>query len=205
MTALQQLAWLSKVAIPAVLMLVVGCSTVETQSFRVNRSSAIESAQIAVGADFSQYDTLMAEDMGIYFPQNSPATGADIGRIRDIFRTAFLGELEGYSITREPGPTTMAVQASLIDLRGASASQLPALRSDISDIARSGSLVFLMELKDSRTGKVLARAGDSAQAPAFATAAGTQTDWQSVEAAAQKWAGLFRRFLDENLGRAAAP
>ena len=182
-------------------MLVVGCSTVETQSFRVSRDSAIDSAQIAVGADFSGYDTLMAEDMGIYFPQNSPATEADLGRIRDIFRTAFLRELEGYRITREPGPTTMAVQASLIDLRGASAGQLPALRSDIQDIARSGSLVFLMELKDSRSGKVLARAGDSAEAPAFSTAAGANTDWDSVEVAARKWAGLFRRFLDENLGR----
>lgn len=201
MTALHQLFRVFRAAILTVSLLFIGCSTVETQSFRVNQDSAIESAQIAVGADFSKYDTLMAEDMGIYFPQNSPATEADLTRIRDIFRTAFLGELEDYRITRQPGPSTMAVQASLIDLRGAAASQVPALSSDIQDIARSGSLVFLMELKDSQSGKVLARAGDSAEAPAIATAAGAQTDWQSVEAAAQKWARLFRGFLDENLGR----
>lgn len=201
MTASHQVSRLFRAVILAVLMPVVGCTTVETQSFRVDQDSTVESAQIAVGADFGKYDTLMAEDMGIYFPQNSPATAADLARIRDIFREAFLGELESYRITLQPGPTTMAVQASLIDLRNASASQVPALRSDIQDIARSGSLVFLMEMKDSQTGKVLARAGDSAEAPAFAAADGAQTDWQSVEAAAQKWAELFRRFLDENLGR----
>jgi hypothetical protein len=47
---------------------------------------------------------------------------------------------------------------------------------------------------------VLARAADSAQAPAFATAAGTGTDWPSVEQAARHWAALFREFLDQNLG-----
>jgi hypothetical protein len=58
-----------------------------------------------------------------------------------------------------------------------------------------------MELKDSQTGDVLARAADSAETPAFATAAGTETDWASVEQAAQRWARLFREFLDRNMTR----
>lgn len=201
MTAFRSLPAFSTLAILAACGLIVGCTTVESQSFRVSQGSAVESAQIATGADFSRYDTLMAEDMGIYFPQNSPATREDLARLREIFRGAFLAELEGYRITREPGPTTMAVQASLIDLRGASASEIPALRNDVRDMARSGSLVFLMELKDSQSGRVLARAGDSAQAPVFATAAGAATDWSGVEEAAANWASLFRRFLDENLGQ----
>jgi hypothetical protein len=75
------------------------------------------------------------------------------------------------------------------------------MRSDLRDMARPGSLVFLMELKDSQTGDILARAADSAQTPTFATATGTETDWSSVEQAAQHWARLFREFLDSNMAR----
>jgi hypothetical protein len=181
--------------------LLTACTTVETQSFRVNRDSAVESAQISTTADFSKYRRLLAEDMGIYFPRNSPSTPEDLQRIRQIFRTAFLSELEDYEIVRQPGPGTMAVQASLIDLRNSGDAPPSGLRSNVREMAVPGSLVFLMELKDSQTGEVLARAADSAQRPVFATGRDIETEWRTVEEAASHWATLFRRFLDENLGR----
>ncbi len=95
----------------------------------------------------------------------------------------------------------MKVQASLIDLRNATGGEIPSLRRDLQDVARSGSLVFLMEMRDSETDRVLARAGDSAQAPSFGTSAEAATDWQAVDEAAEHWARLFRQFLDQNLGR----
>jgi leucyl aminopeptidase (aminopeptidase T) len=58
-----------------------------------------------------------------------------------------------------------------------------------------------MEMKDSESGAILARAADSATAPTLAATAGTDTDWSSVQGAAEKWAALFRQFLDANLGR----
>ena len=178
-----------------------GCSSVETQSFEVRKDSAVESVYIATNADFSRYDRLQAEDMGIFFPQGSEPSAEDIQRIRQIFRGAFLAELEGYTIAREPGPTTMSVQASLIDLRRAPTGQVPQMSRQIREIAKPGALVFLMEMRDSRSGATLARAGDSAMAPAFGTSADGQTDWEAVEQAAQHWARLFRGFLDRNLGR----
>ena len=182
------------------------CTTVETQSFVVKKGARIESAQIAVGADFSKYDRLQAVDMGIYFPTGSELQPEDQQRLRKSFRDAFLAELEGYSISREPGPTTMTVEASLIDLRGpaGAGSALYSMRSDIRDLATRGSLVFLMELKDSQTGEVLARAADSARAPAIGTSPDVETDWQAVDEAAAHWAKLFRGFLDENLNPGAA-
>jgi hypothetical protein len=177
------------------------CTTVETRSFNVKKDAQVESAQIAVGADFARYDSLLPEDAGIYFPESAPATGEDMRRIRQIFRNAFLAELSGYTITDKPGPHTMSVQPTLIDMRAASGADTFHMRSDVRDMARPGSLVFLMELKDSQTGDVLARAADSAQTPAFATATGTETDWSSVEQAAQHWARLFREFLDSNMAR----
>ena len=176
---------------------ITGCTTVETQSFRVNRDSQIESAKIAVDADFSKYDRLRARDMGIFFPQNRQMTVENQQRMRGIFRSAFIAELEGYEISQEPGPTTMAVQATLIDLRQADGATMMNMRTDFRDFAVPGSLVFLMELRDSTSNKILAQAGDSVRAPLFG--GGTPTDWDAVDAAAKRWASLFRTFLDENL------
>jgi hypothetical protein len=182
-------------------LFVAGCSTVETQSFNVGTGGNVESAQIAVDADFGRYDRLQAEEMGIFFPAGVAMRVADLDRLRGTFRDAFFAELEGYSISSEPGPTTMQVQASLIDLRGSAGTDVSSLRRDIRDLATSGSLVFLMEMRDSTSGRVLARAADSAKAPALGTSAGSDTDWKAVDDAAAHWARLFRQFLDDNLGR----
>ena len=95
----------------------------------------------------------------------------------------------------------MKVQASLIDLRNSSDGTLMSLRKELRDIASQGELLFLMEMRDSESDRILARAADSAQAPTFATDEGSTTDWNSVEDAARKWASLFRQFLDQNLGK----
>lgn len=182
-------------------LLLAGCSTTESQSYVVAKGSQVESAQIAVGADFSKYDRLQAADMGIFFPAGTSMREDDLQRLRKAFRDAFTVELEGYSVSRDPGPTTMLVEASLIDLRGSSGNAAMSLRRDIRDLAKSGSLVFLMEMKDSETGQILARAADSARTPALATSDTTETDWEAVESAAAHWALLFRQFLDEYLGK----
>ena len=194
------------VAILASLLALAACATVETQSFVVPDNTRIESARVAVGADFSKYDRLQATDMGIYFPEGTAMSDEDLQRLRQTFRTAFMDELDAYSISREPGPTTMKVEASLLDLRDAVNTRAAAasMRPELRDLATPGSLVFLMELKDSRTGQVLARAADSARAPAFGTEAGKQTDWKAVDEAATHWARLFRTFLDDNLGAGPA-
>jgi hypothetical protein len=190
----------SLLAVVASGLVLSACSTVETQSFVVGKGGQVESAQIAVGADFSKYDRLQAADMGIFFPSGTSMRDEDLQRLRQTFRDAFLTELGGYSISREPGPTTMRVEASLIDLRGSSGNAAMSMRSDLRDLASAGSLVFLMEMKDSQSGQILARAADSARAPAFGTSNNSETDWQAVDEAAAQWAALFRQFLDDYLG-----
>lgn len=185
-------------AIVAVLVSACGSVEVQSQSFRVNKNSAVASSKIAIDADFSRYDLLLASELGIYFPQSYLTTADDIERIRQIFRTAFLKQLEAYTLVSEPGPSTMAVEASLIDMRTSVGDQVPQMRSEIRDLAKPGTIVFLMEMRDSESDRVLARAADSAKAPTFSTEDGVETDWASIEDAAQHWAALFRTFLDEN-------
>ena len=185
----------------AAVLAIAACSTTTTQSFRVPESSNVEAAFIATDADFSKYHQLLAEEMGIFFPQNVHMADEDLQRLRQIFRDAFLPKLTPYTIVNEPAPGTLAVQASLIDLRKAGTADVPHLRIELRDVAKPGTLVFLMEFRDPETGLVLGRAADSTAAPAFAYGDGSATDWGSVETAAEHWATLFRNFLDNNLGK----
>jgi hypothetical protein len=59
-------------------LVATGCSTTTGQSFNVVTNPQGETGLIAVGADFSIYDRLNAEDMGIYFP--SRRTSNEYGR-----------------------------------------------------------------------------------------------------------------------------
>ena len=181
------------------ILALAACSTTTTQSFRVAESSNVEVALIATDADFSKYHQLLARDMGIFFPQNVKISDEDLARLRQIFRDAFLSKLTHYTIVTEPAPGTLAIQASLIDLRKAGNTDVPGLSIEIRDIAKPGALVFLMEFQDPATGLVLGRAADSTNAPAFAYGQGGTTDWGAVEEAAEHWSILFRNFLDNNL------
>ena len=191
----------SILALIALCLPLFACTTVKTQSFTAAQNSTVDAALIANDADFSNYDRLLADEMGIFFPKDSYTPAEDIQRIRQIFRSTFIDELQGYTIVDTAGPSTMKVQASLIDLRNSSDGTLMSLRKELRDIASRGELLFLMEMRDSQTDAILARAADSAQAPTFATSEGSTTDWNSVEDAAKKWASLFRQFLDQNLGK----
>ena len=178
-----------------------GCTTVKTESYVVNQDSAVEASQIAADANFSRYTKLYAVDMGIFFPDSAETSAEDLDRIRSIFRTAFLGQLDNYEIVTEPAPDAMTVQATLIDFREATYQDTMSLRSELRSMAAPGKILFLMELHDSESGRVLGRAADSAKTPAIADEAGEVTDWASVEDAAAHWATLFRQFLDENFGK----
>lgn len=185
----------------ALAILLSACTTTTTQSFDVTKNPRVEASIIAVDADFGRYDRILANEMGIFFPADAAPSDADQERTRQIFRKAFLGELANYTIVYSKAPTALEVQATLIDLRRATSPEMPGMRRELREIARPGSIIFLMELKDSKSGKTLARAADSASAPTFSTSTETITDWGAVEVAAARWARLFREFLDVNMNR----
>ena len=183
-------------------ILLSGCSsTVISQEFRRNPDSVVEAAYVATDADFSRYSRLTGADMGIFFPSNSEIPDDDLERMRGIFRSAFLEELSGYDVVDAPGPDVLLVEASLIDLRAALYNDIPNLRREVQPLARPGALVFMMELKDSESERVLARAADSSLNPAIGADDIEGSEWEAVDSAARHWAALFRRFLEQNLAK----
>jgi hypothetical protein len=196
------LIWRTSAAIAIVGVLALsGCSTTTVQTFDASQNSNVEASYISTDADFGKYTQLRSEEAGIFFPEDRPVPAEDLRRIRQIFREAFLDELVRYEIVENPGPTVMTVQASIIDLRNADISDVPDMRTGLDDVARPGVLVFMMEMRDSESGRVLARAADSTANPKIGNSSGRATDWNDVQTSAEHWASLFRQFLDQNFSR----
>ena len=176
--------------------------TVVTGSFNRVPNTAVEYAYINEQADFSQYTKLMNGGLSIYYPESEePPDPAEIDRIRGYFRDAFTKAIgDAYEIVDEPGPGVMKVQGQVIDMKMTSGGTVMDVSGRLRDIVAHGELTFLMEMSDSVTGQVLARAGDKST-----DISGSKGDatWDDVRRAAEYWAGLFRNWLDNYLGEPA--
>lgn len=181
----------------ATALLMAGCNTVQVDYYQKITDGAVDVAYVKPNVNFGQYTALKADPLEIYFSQASAPSTADLERIRAVFRAAFLGEIgDDYPIVTESGKNVLAVRASLIDSK-TTGMPVP-VRGQLGELVSAGSLTFLMELRDSQTGEVLARAGDQEKPP---EGTDDSTSWDEVDMAAARWATLFRNFLDSNLGR----
>ena len=184
----------------AILSLQACTKTVVTGSFDRVPNTAVEYAYVNDQADFGQYTKLMSGGLEIYYPEGEEAPDpADIDRIRSSFRDAFAAAIgDDYEVVAAPGPGVLKVSAQVIDMKmtrgGATFDPSGRLR----DVVAYGELTFLMEMSDSVSGQVLARAGDKST---DISAGRDDATWDDVRRAAEYWAGLFRNWLDESLGR----
>jgi hypothetical protein len=184
-------------------LVINACVKTEVTRYRKVSESSVDTAYIQPDVDFSRYSQLLPAPLEIYFVEGQAAPESeDLERIRQIFRTAFLGEIgDDFPIVQEPGPDVLGVRASLVDLELSSETGDLPVGSPATGIVASGKLSFFMELTDSMTGEVLARAGDQEKTDSTISTVAAERDWNRVETAAQHWARLFKNFLDENLSR----
>ena len=187
-------------AVMAALWLSACTQTVVTGSFNRVPNTAVEYAYINQQADFSQYTKLMNGGLEIYFPENEERPDpAEIDRIRGYFRDAFTTAIgDDYEIVAEPGPGVLKVKGQVIDMKMTSGGSAMDVNGRLRDIVSHGELTFLMEMSDSVTGQVLARAGDKSS---DISAEKGDATWDDVRRAAEYWAGLFRNWLDNYLGK----
>jgi len=187
-------------AVMAALWLSACTQTVVTGSFNRVPNTAVEYAYINQQADFSQYTKLMNGGLEIYFPENEERPDpAEIDRIRGYFRDAFTTAIgDDYEIVAEPGPGVLKVKGQVIDMKMTSGGSAMDVNGRLRDIVSHGELTFLMEMSDSVTGQVLARAGDKSS---DISAEKDDATWDDVRRAAEYWAGLFRNWLDNYLGK----
>ena len=180
-----------------------GCNTVTYESYRPVQNRNVDIAYVADSADFSRYQRLQAEEMGIFYPSHLTPDEDDLQRVRTAFREAFLGRIADYEIVDRPAADVLLVRASLVDLRNTAADRLPNIADDLNAILEPGKLTFTIEMRDSVTGNLLLRAADTQKSPDMDMPDdGPVSD--GVRDAADHWAELLQGFLDQNLSHAGS-
>lgn len=134
---------------------------------------------------------------------------ADLAAIREdlgnLFQQVFREELEagGYQVVDEPGPETLRVSAAIVDLFiAAPDATQPTGRGRIYT-ANSGRMTLVVELRDSVTGEILARAvdGRSGRGTGLWTITNRVTNTADARRALRVWARALREGLDELYSR----
>jgi len=127
-------------------------------------------------------------------------------RLADMFREIFTAELgrAGYQIVDQAGPDTLRIRAAIVDLYVTAPDPMPAGRVR-TYTANSGRMTLVLEVSDSVTDEILARAVDTRTGRASGTWTVTNRGTNTADArrAIAAWASGLRQALDELYGRGA--
>jgi Protein of unknown function (DUF3313) len=162
------------------------------------------------GVDLSRYSKILllpaemtfreVEDPGLRhdardFPIDDQQRAKLADTIHEIF-VAELGKSRRFTLTNEPGPDVLEIRGAIVDVVSHVPRQ-PIGRSAVF-VKSLGEATLVVELRDSQTHQALARAFERRAAePAFPTRVNTISTLADVRSAAQRWASLLRRRLDD--------
>jgi len=177
------------------------------------KGSVMERAWVKPGEDFSQYDQIGLLDCFVAFKKHwqmdHPRMRTyDMDRIKkelaEEFRKVFSAELEknGYPITKVPARNVLLVRPAIINLDIVA----PDTNSDVDEItytASAGSMTLYVELYDSVSNEILARAVDerAANDPSGFEESSIVTNTADARSLLKHWADLLVKKLDEVHGR----
>ncbi len=183
--------------------------------------SKVEAAYVDPDADFGEYNRIMMLDALVAFKKdwqkNTSKTGSrhrvsanDMERIKTevaiMFREVFAEELskdDGYEIVDEAGEDVLLIRPAIIDLDIA-APDTPTAGRSRTYTARSGAATLYIELYDSMTGDMLARAADrkvARQTGGYLTYTNRVTNTADARRMFRSWARQLRSALDEFHGK----
>lgn len=166
------------------------------------------------GIDISQYSKILLEGVGIeYRPggetrrpsmhmsnaDHYEVTDRQRTRLTEVVRKAFLDELgrsENFSIVTEPGPDVLLIRGGLFDVVSYVPPE-PIGRGEVY-LSSVGEATLVLEIRDSASGAILARAVDRRAAEqSFGLSESNRVNNASeVRRLARTWARLLRERLD---------
>jgi len=180
------------------------------------QSKQADTVYAVPGVSLAPYKRVMLDSVDLAFKldwqkRHPEITESDITRIRSqgaaVFYEIFSSVLtkdNGYPLVTQPGPDVLRVTASVTELDVAAAPTSNGMQQRMYVVSPSD-LTMLMELRDSTTGALLARAIDRDKGRAVGNLQVADAVSNSAEArrALELWAGLLRGALDR--ARNAAP
>jgi len=215
------------VAVTTSLALVAGCAgstpTIDTSpeaevtfdGLHEVKGGRADEAWARPGVDISQYSKIMLQGAGIEYRPGGESgrsfsarsrggpyevTEDQKARLRELIAEVFLEELaksEHFTLVNEAGPDVLLIRGAVLDVVSYVPPE-PIGRSDIY-LSRVGEATLVLELRDSITEAVLARAADrdAAEGSMGFTESSRVTNTVEVRRLVGAWARLLRERLDE--------
>jgi hypothetical protein len=176
----------------------------------------MDAAWVKADLDLRPYDKLMlagaeiqyrlVDEKGYYRPGRDDQTEFPISeegkaRLKQTFSEEFREEFEKserYDLVTTPGPGTLLLVGTLIDVVSRTPPDDAPGRYEVY-LQDVGEATLILELRDSVTNEVLARAADrrAAESMPGAINANTVTVWSEVRRLARAWAIQLRKRMDE--------
>ena len=166
------------------------------------------------GAQIGAFDSVILDPVSISFASNwDPTRGArgvgrfsaaDIAGIKEdlagLFQETFRAELGrgGFKLVEEPGPQTLRAEAAIVDLYVTAPDAMTPGRARVYT-ANTGRMTLVIELRDSVTGEILARAVDQRSGRGTGTWMVTNSVTNTADArrAIGVWASSLRRAMED--------
>ena len=177
----------------------------------------VDTLYVKPGTSLAAYKQVMLDSVEIAFKADWQArhpqvTASDITRIRsqgagvfyEIFSNAVTRQ-HGYPLTTQAGPDVLRISTTIseldLDVTPGTAG------TNRMHVVNPADLTLLMELRDSQSGALLARAVDKEKGRTFGNLTVEDAVSNSTEArrALEMWAGLLRAALDSARGTPQAP
>lgn len=190
--------------------------TTEEGLERVKDSNA-DAVYVMRGADFSGYDQVWLDDASVAFKKNwqrdqnrsvrsasGRVTEADMQNIRDglagLFREVFTEELTsgGYTMVSAPAQNVLRIKPAIVDL-SVNAPDTNRMGSTTTYSESAGEMTLHLELYDSQTGALIAKAMDRRKDPqrGYMQWQSTVANTQAAKRILSDWAKSLREGLDE--------
>jgi hypothetical protein len=182
---------------------------------RVEKSVA-DAAWVKPDLDLTPYKKLMVVSQGVSFRKLKPVSDFQARsesqfpvqeenkqQLSDILKEAFSEELaknERYQVVTTPGPDVLLIVGAVIDVVSNIPPDVDSARFGRGGVYLTsvGEATLVIELRDSESGEILARAADRRAAEsAFAFEVNNVTAWSEVRRLARSWASLLSRRLEE--------
>ena len=180
------------------------------------RGGRADVAWARADVDLTQYSKVMLEGVGVeyrpggesgrsYMARSSKShyegTEEQKARFEATMRDAFIEELarsKQFTIVNEPGPDVLLIRGGLLDVVSFVPPEPVGARSDIY-LSRVGEATLVLELRDSITEAILARAVDrrAAERTSGMSQSNRVQNAAEVRRLAQTWARMLRERLDE--------
>lgn len=183
---------------------------------RVQKSVA-DAAWVKPDFDLTPYTKLMIVSGGVSFKKVKPVSSFEARRgasefpiseegqqmFKEIMKEEFtreLSKLKRYQIVDKPGPDVLMLVGAVIDVVSSVPNDVDSATFGRGGVYLTsvGEATLIIELRDSQTNEILARAADrrAAESP-FTFEVNKVTAWTEVHRLAQAWASLLRQRLED--------